>query len=1213
MPTPKHGKKQRKVEEEDSSSSSDTESSLSSDATSVSSQQSSDSDSAPQKPKPKPKSGPTKKEETSSSSSSDDSHPSTSLESNSNEKPAKVTRKKVEEEEKEGSSTSTSLSSDSDSSAAAAAAAVAAPKKKSVSVTVTAKKGKKATAAVVTVTADKDESESGTRGSSSSSSNSSSGAVIATKKTSLKVSAPIVLGKKKKAEESSSSLSSSSSSSSELESDTSSSSSYSSSSLSSEPKKKKKNQQQQQKKKKKGRDEDTSSSSSSSLMTDTSDSQNEDEDSSSSNSNSNSSNSSSSSSGGGKKKKKGNSSDDDEDDDEDDEGNGEAGHGSSVDGNSNVRSPSCSVIYKGGIQSGYRRTTPTPNIVLVDSASSSETLKSSSSSSLSGAPKERKNTTPGVGIMSGDIELVAVNEDEDDEDEGEDKKGNNNNNNNNGGDDDNEGKKGINNNNNGGDDNDEEDEKKKKNKNKKNKKKVSILAMIKKPFYHIIYSIRGTTITFFVFVFIFVLAVFGSLALYTMSKFKAGDYDMCDDNLNSVVRTINDDSVKLRELLVQFAQWDDAVEAVKTINTPNEYFFRQYYESNFLWDGEWITDLNYNLVAIYDANHTHLFSEYYLPGVIGVQATKDKGVVPAFFTTTASQDLPDEYHGIVVLPDTGTPMILAQLPITYSTHSDGSTMGYMIFAKNLEPRVKAYAEEIAGCLTIWVGEEELAEVSGVANGMSAGYIATDGEWIGSIHHNSWRTSHLNADSYRVCPQELEFDELPQSAAGYIKVGDEVDSHDSYFVIRVDLPETMYDTGKPPTGLLFGISMGCILVFIIVGYTYLDLNVLHRLSRIKKFLEKFKREHEEELAEAKLEKTAGFRWRKNNSKRMSSAAALQEINTENAVAGGGGSAKTGVPGTSDSSTGTGPSDKSSTSGDDNRNNERDEIGKLGAALIFSTKAMERDIAVINRDIRTQRRWRRRFELACRLMNFWGGRTKAFPGLYSKDPAAPDYALTNYNDMTIDVLLSRPICMEFLRIYAETGEVQENILFLLDVSWLKELERAFDDESDVDKRDRIQETIKDSVTHIFSRYIKSGAPNELNIAGDTMASIRAQEGTYYRGMFSAVIAEIKMLVATDVLIKFKSTAQYAAMSEALDIELHELVAKRPGAFDDYDLKKISSPGKLHDVGVDRDFIQIFQVLLMIDNGDAGLKKKGAMAITATTPTPTPTITPSKDKKK
>ena len=100
---------------------------------------------------------------------------------------------------------------------------------------------------------------------------------------------------------------------------------------------------------------------------------------------------------------------------------------------------------------------------------------------------------------------------------------------------------------------------------------------------------------------------------------------------------------------------------------------------------------------------------------------------------------------------------------------------------------------------------------------------------------------------------------------------------------------------------------------------------------------------------------------------------------------------------------------------------------------------------------------------------------------------------------------------------------------------------------------------------------------------------------------------------MLIKFKSTAQYAAMSEALDIELHELVAKRPGAFDDYDLKKISSPGKLHDVGVDRDFIQIFQVLLMIDNGDAGLKKKGAMAITATTPTPTPTITPSKDKKK
>lgn len=853
----------------------------------------------------------------------------------------------------------------------------------------------------------------------------------------------------------------------------------------------------------------------------------------------------------------------------------------------NVRTPKTNVIFKGNAQSGYRRTTPTPNIVLVDSASSS-----SSGSKSSGSDANRP--TPGVGVAPGDIEMVAVEEDDDEES---------------GSDDDMERstkkkKK------NGDDDEEEEDEdgeegedgKKKKKGDKKKKKKVSIIKMIKKPFYHIIYSIRGTTITFFIFVFVLVFIVFGALALYMVDRFRDGDYDLCDDNLNSVIRAMNDDAVKLEELLEQFSEWDDTVEAVKSLNTPNEYFFRQYYQSNYLWDGEWITDMKFNLVAFYDVDHKHLFSEYYPPGTGEVQVVKTRGEVPEFFSTNASVDLDDTFRGVIVMP---RPMIVVQRPITYSSQTRG-TQGYIIFAKEISPRIKTYAEEISGCITTWIGNDQLNEheIKSIEHHLKPGYIMEDGEWNGPVHHAAMRTKHLKDSSRRVCPDELEFKELSQSAVGYIKVADEVDLDGTHFVLRVDLPETMYNTGLPPSGLLFGITMACILAFVIIGYVYLDLNVLHRLSHIKKFLEKFKREHEQELAQAKMEKAATFRWRKGN-KRSSGMGGSSSLGDTT------GSSDSKVGATSDSSTGTGTSDKSSTSADD-KNNERDEIGKLGAALILNVHAMERDIAVINRDIRIQRRWRRRFDLACRLMNFWGGRSKAFPGLYSKDPADPEYALTNYNDMTIDVLLSRPICMEFLRTYAETGEVQENILFLLDVSWLKELERAFDEESDVEKRDNIQDVIKDTVTHIFSRYIKSGAPNELNIAGDTMASIRAQEGTYFRGMFSAVIAEIKMLVATDVLIKFKSTAQYAAMSEALDVELHELVAKRPGAFDDYDFKKISSPGKLHDVGIDKDFVQTFQVLLMIDNEDAGLRKKGAQHIAATTPTPALSTTPGKEKK-
>ena len=272
--------------------------------------------------------------------------------------------------------------------------------------------------------------------------------------------------------------------------------------------------------------------------------------------------------------------------------------------------------------------------------------------------------------------------------------------------------------------------------------------------------------------------------------------------------------------------------------------------------------------------------------------------------------------------------------------------------------------------------------------------------------------------------------------------------------------------------------------------------------------------------------------------------------------------TGTTTTSGSSTGT--TTTSSESGDSGGNgsssgNKHDEVLKVQKSVKTNIDSLKDDITAANISIKNERHWRRRNMHALRLMNMWCGRKDIFPGLRGKDKPATsstptpgaegeenpnvipkDEANRGYEDMSVDDMLARPIAMEFLKVHSRFEDSQENIFFLLDVTWLQELERLEEVESDPMKRAQMHDMIVSVADHIVKRYIVQGAPQEINISSESMSIVRQLSGTYSKNMFAKAIYDVKMMTSMDVLSRFKHTPAFLAMSEALDVETYDMMS-------------------------------------------------------------------------
>jgi len=168
-------------------------------------------------------------------------------------------------------------------------------------------------------------------------------------------------------------------------------------------------------------------------------------------------------------------------------------------------------------------------------------------------------------------------------------------------------------------------------------------------------------------------------------------------------------------------------------------------------------------------------------------------------------------------------------------------------------------------------------------------------------------------------------------------------------------------------------------------------------------------------------------------------------------------------------------------------------------------------------------------AMQLLNLWCGRKDFFPGL------RPNAMQLRYEPTrNLDDIINNPLAIEYLKSHCESDRTLENLWFLLDVSWLEELETAEDNEESPEKRAQIHDVAESAAKTIMKRYIVENAPQEINLSSATFMKLRAVGERYSRKMFDEAVSEVKLMLNTDILPRFQKTSAYSAMSETLYID-------------------------------------------------------------------------------
>lgn len=780
----------------------------------------------------------------------------------------------------------------------------------------------------------------------------------------------------------------------------------------------------------------------------------------------------------------------------------------------------------------------------------------------------------------------------------------------------------------------------KKNRKKRKEMKKKFIKLIKAPIKYAKTSIRCATITIFIIAYIVITAIFGACAIGMKKVLIDNDFKACDKDVDKVTKSLYDDIIKLSVRLEQYSLWDASVEVVTTLAEGNRTAFDAWYRSNFIWDGEWITNGGYNLIALYSLNNTCLYAEYH-PSVDLGESTVEAADVPDYFLYAANLEFAmlgsllgetgyktGGFCSIMMPPGTTTPMIICQQPIFHDSENDTSFYGYILMALDFKTRIPRYAKEIFSCVSIW---EDITAVNPdnaeALSKLKSGNLNTDGKWGGELFHKSYSLDDINKETpetgtIRVCSDESKFSDTGKNVASFFLFSDGMPGHPEGPLLRVDHPAAMEDYGNTPLIIIVVIVVVVFMITVVVLLVYLEYVVLRRISSLSKFLDGISKDASNErvdlpignskhndgadMSSAASKASKKGKRRNRSSKRSntsdsnsnaedtddtddttststttstaSTSASTTSTSTAttststttstasskvNSVASSESTTTgaTGTSGTSGSSANTTSSDSGDSTGGSS-GNKNDEVWRLQKTMHANVDTLKTDITAANINIRKERRWRRRLTHALRLMNLWCGRKDIFPGLRGKDRPVGALSVEDrhnhkghhhhhhektdgdgtrgYEDMSVDDMLKRPIAMEFLKMHSRFEESQENIFFLLDATWLQDLEKLEELESDPVKKAQMHDTVVNVADHILKRYIVQGAPQEINVSSESMSIVRKLSGTYSKNMFSRAVYDVKMMTSIDVLSRFKHTPAFLALSEILDVEAYDTMS-------------------------------------------------------------------------
>ena len=424
--------------------------------------------------------------------------------------------------------------------------------------------------------------------------------------------------------------------------------------------------------------------------------------------------------------------------------------------------------------------------------------------------------------------------------------------------------------------------------------------------------------------------------------------------------------------------------------------------------------------------------------------------------------------------------------------------GYLVSAKTIKYHIGTYANSVPGCIATIMTDDEVDKFSEFDKEMwdfdkeiwdttVAGTLDAEANVFTGVPNFTKRHVDDLENPLRVCPSMPLFHETDEMMTGYFRLCSkppEKGVNNTCIFFRMDRPMSRHEEGTTPMIVLAVLIIGLIFILFVSFIIFLDLAVLRRVVNLSETIRQQTLKHHEDFKDDDFEQNA-----------------------------------------TDEKTGKGE-DKLS---DNKTSNRGDEIGNLKLAMEQNTYRLRKRIEAINDVVRMERQKTLRHKQAMQLLCLWCDRHEFYPGL------RPNAVLLRYEPTrSLDDLLSNPLAVEYLKSHCGSDCTLENLFFLLDVSWLLKLEAAEDRQEDPTKRKQIHHVASATAASIIAHYIADDAPQQINLSSAVFEALRDKNTPYKRGMFKEAVREVKLMVNTDILPRFKSTTAYTAMSENLFVD-------------------------------------------------------------------------------
>jgi len=465
-----------------------------------------------------------------------------------------------------------------------------------------------------------------------------------------------------------------------------------------------------------------------------------------------------------------------------------------------------------------------------------------------------------------------------------------------------------------------------------------------------------------------------------------------------------------------------------------------------------------------------VFPAAFLMGMINSKRNPEEGWVSVYRTARLVTPVCVSIEAIMIPNENGT--------IT-----DKTVYGYLLAAKIIEPHLSTFASNVPGCITQMSTDDEDSHYFSESelelwNATEAGTFAEDKSFTGTPNFTLTDIETLKKCPIRHCPAIPLFHDTELMMTGYFKLcglDPKVTTRTTCIKYRMDRPLSRVEEGQYSVILLSVLVVVLMIAIFTLFVAFLDFAVLRRVVKLSKTIHAQTLKHDEgfkELDEKKNKK-----------------------------------------------------DKDASAG----RSGGDEIKNLKFAVEQNNYRLRRRVEDVNDVLKTERQRVVRHKQAMQLLSLWCDRKEFFPGL------RPNAVLYRFEPTRkLDDLLSNPIAVEYLKSHCESDCTLENLFFLLDVSWLSELEYGEDQEEDAEKRKQIHQIASSTASTIVARYIAEDAPQQINISANSFKRLREKGHSYKRGMFDEAVGEVKLMLNTDILPRFQSTNTYTAMSENVYID-------------------------------------------------------------------------------